>query len=292
YLEVLANSDDKDSRRPRWWFGGLASTVVAVIVAPFDLIKTHMQTQKRKKSMFKTAAKVIRLRGIFGFYDGFPAAALRQMFATSLRFSLYNLGKDFQVLDNRLGVKIALASMAGTAGSAIAIPLDVINVRMQTDMKSSDLEGRKYKCLSDALIRIPREEGWKGLYNGGFACVLKSAIGTIGQIAIYDHIKGQIQAHYDMDDNIKLHITSSVMSSIIDSILTQPFDVLKTLMMNARPGQYPNMLHAVHFMMRFGVLSPYRGLMPALARKVPATIMMYVIYEQLRLKMGILEIDE
>lgn len=46
--------------------------------------------------------------------------------------------------------------------------------------------------MSDALIRIPREEGWKALYNGGYAAVLKAAIGTIGQIAVYDHVNTSI----------------------------------------------------------------------------------------------------
>lgn len=269
----------------------MASTSVACVVAPFDLIKTHMQTQKRKKGMIDTARKVIKLRGYIGFYDGFVAAATRQMCVTSLRFTLYEIGKDLELMDNGLMVKIALASIAGVLGSVIAIPLDVVNIRMQTDMKQVD-ESRRYRCLSDALIRIPREEGWKALYNGGFASVLKAAMGTIGQIAVYDQVKCELHHRFNMNDDIKLHFTSSVISSTIDSIITQPFDVLKTLMMNARPGQFPTVIYAVKYMMRFGVLSPYRGLVPTLVRKVPATIMMYLIYEQLRLKLGTLELNE
>ncbi|XP_034483172.1 mitochondrial dicarboxylate carrier-like [Drosophila innubila] len=292
YQKVLAQPEDRDSRRPRCWFGGVASTSVACVVAPFDLVKTHMQTQNRKKGMIATARKVVQLRGLIGFYDGFSAAAMRQMCVTSLRFSLYEVGKDLELMQNGLMVKVFLASVAGILGSVVAIPLDVINIRMQTDMKNADHEGRKYRCLSDALIRIPREEGWRALYNGGYAAVLKAAIGTIGQIAVYDQVKSELLSRSSLNDDVKLHFTSSVISAIIDSIITQPFDVLKTLMMNARPGQFPSMLSAVKFMMRFGFLGPYRGLAPTLVRKVPATIMMYIIYEQLRLKLGILDINE
>lgn len=49
--------------RPRWWFGGVAATGVACLVAPFDLVKTHMQTQVVKKGMIETSRKVIKLRG-------------------------------------------------------------------------------------------------------------------------------------------------------------------------------------------------------------------------------------
>lgn len=40
----------------------------------------------------------------------------------------------------------------------------------------------------NALNRIPREEGWRALYNGGSAAVMKAAVGTIGQIAVYDQV--------------------------------------------------------------------------------------------------------
>lgn len=90
-----------------------------------------------------------------------------------------------------------------------------------------------------------------------------------------------------MDDNISLHFKSSLTTSLIDCIITQPFDVLKTLMMNGRPGQFPTILHAAKHMMRFGYTGMYRGLMPAIVRKAPATVLLYLMYEQLRLNLGI-----
>lgn len=182
--------------------------------------------------MFDTAQKVIKLRGCVsrkfihcsiiplqniiipigfqGFYDGFGAAAMRQMICTSMRFSLYEVGKDLGLMEDNLIAKVILASLAGASSSIIGIPLDVINIRMQNDMKGKEELRRKYYlhisllilcfhlCLSfflcryrhvgDALIRIPREEGWRGLYNGASAAVVKAAVGTIGQIAVYDQV--------------------------------------------------------------------------------------------------------
>lgn len=40
----------------------------------------------------------------------------------------------------------------------------------------------------DALIRIPKEEGWMTLYSGGIAAVLKAAIGNSAQLAVYDQV--------------------------------------------------------------------------------------------------------
>ncbi|XP_017955247.1 mitochondrial dicarboxylate carrier isoform X2 [Drosophila navojoa] len=218
-----------------------------------------MQTQKKKKSMLKTTVKVIRLRGFLGFYDGFTAAALRQLTCSSLRFSLYENGKHLEILQNSNSIfdKIYIASFAGIVGSLVGLPMDVINVRMQNDMKYAGNLRRNYKSVMDALIRIPKEEGWMTLYSGGIAAVLKAAIGNSAQLAVYD----------------------------------QPFDVLKTLMMNAPPTQFPTVFHAIKYMMRFGYLGPYRGLVPTIARKAPATISLFIIYEQLRLNLGYIPLD-
>lgn len=85
---------------------------------------------------------------------------------------------------------------------------------------------------------------------------------------------------------MSLHFKSSLITSVIDVIITQPFDVLKTLMMNARPGQFPTVIDATHHMLRFGYSGIYRGIWPNIARKGPATILLYLIYEQLRLNLG------
>ncbi|XP_064544960.1 mitochondrial dicarboxylate carrier isoform X2 [Drosophila montana] len=107
-----------------------------------------MQTQTIKKGMVQTALKVIKIRGYLGFYDGFSAAAIRQMTCTSLRFSLYECGKDLEMFNysNSLISKIFTASISGTIGSLVGIPMDVINVRMQTNMQVAAHGKRKRRA--------------------------------------------------------------------------------------------------------------------------------------------------
>ncbi|EDW19787.1 mitochondrial dicarboxylate carrier isoform X1 [Drosophila mojavensis] len=252
-----------------------------------------MQTQTKKKSMLKTTVKIIRLRGFLGFYDGFTAAALRQLTCTSLRFSLYENGKHLEILQNSNSIldKVYVASFAGIVGALVGLPMDVINVRMQNDMKYAENLRRNYKSFMDALIRIPKEEGWMTLYSGGIAAVLKAAIGNSAQLAVYDQVKSELHHRFMLEDDVHLHFKSSLITSIIESIISQPFDVLKTLMMNAPPTQFPTVFHAIKYMMRFGYLGLYRGLVPTIARKAPATISLFIIYEQLRLNLGYIPLD-
>ncbi|XP_036672078.3 mitochondrial dicarboxylate carrier [Drosophila suzukii] len=277
-----------EGRLPRWWFGGFSSICVACAVAPIDIVKTHMQIQRQKRSILGTTQRIYNLRGFLGFYDGFSAAILRQMTSTNIHFMVYETGKQMEYVkeDSYLG-KIVLGCVAGISGAACGIPTDLINVRMQTDMKEPPEQRRNYKNVFDGLIRIPKEEGWKALYKGGSAAALKTTVGTCSQIALYDIIKTEVRKNTSAKDGIRLHFLTSLVTSIISSTFTHPLDVLRTIMMNSRPGEFPTLFHASTHMMRFGIMGPYRGLIPTIARKAPATTLLFVLYEQLRLHFGI-----
>ncbi|KAH8373373.1 hypothetical protein KR009_004551 [Drosophila setifemur] len=279
--------DNPEGLTPRWWFGGVASSMVASVVAPIDILKTHMQTQHHRRNMFNTARKIIRIRGFVGFYDGFSAAVLRQMTCTNIRFSVYETFRQAKIVqDNSYLGKLTLGLLAGACGSICGIPADLVNVRMQTDMKYPPQKRRNYKHVIDALVRIPREEGFFALYKGGSVALLKASVGTCSQIASYDIIKTEMRKRLDMNDQWPLHFLSSLVTSVSSSILTHPLDVLKTVMMNAMPGEMISLSQAARHMMRFGLIGPFRGLLPTMVRKGPATILLFVLYEQLRLHFG------
>ncbi|XP_017041473.1 mitochondrial dicarboxylate carrier isoform X2 [Drosophila ficusphila] len=134
--DILDCNDVPEGRLPRWWFGGFSSVCVAFAVAPIDIVKTHMQIQRSKRSILDTSLNIYRLRGLRGFYDGFSAAILRQMTCTNIRFIVYESGKRVHLVeDNSYLGKIILGCVAGICGAVCGIPTDLINVRMQTDMK-------------------------------------------------------------------------------------------------------------------------------------------------------------
>ncbi|XP_033159038.1 mitochondrial dicarboxylate carrier [Drosophila mauritiana] len=280
--------DEPEGLLPRWWFGGFASICVAFAVAPIDIVKTHMQIQSKKRTILGTIKRIYTLKGYLGFYDGFSAAILRQMTSTNIHFIVYDTGKKLEYFerDSYVG-KIILGCVAGACGSVFGIPTDLINVRMQTDMKEPPYKRRNYKHVFDGLIRIPKEEGWRALYKGGSVAVFKSSISTCSQIAFYDIIKTEVRKNISVNDGLPLHFLTSLGTSFISSAITHPLDVVRTIMMNSRPGEFRTVFQASVHMMRFGLMGPYRGFVPTIVRKAPATTLLFVLYEQLRLHFGI-----
>lgn len=67
-------------------------------------------------------------------WNGLSASVLRQMTYSLTRFGMYETGKQMYRPDSFYG-KIFLAAIAGAAGGLVGTPADVVNVRMQNDMR-------------------------------------------------------------------------------------------------------------------------------------------------------------
>lgn len=128
------SSDSKQSKVSRWYFGGMASGGAACFTHPLDLLKVTLQTQQGKISMVKLTGTIIRQQGVFALYSGLSASLLRQLTYSTTRFGIYEVGKKDLGDSGFLG-KILLAGASGAAGGYVGTPADMINVRMQNDVK-------------------------------------------------------------------------------------------------------------------------------------------------------------
>lgn len=134
--------EDKSKRLGRWYFGGLASAGAACCTHPLDLVKVALQTQQGKLSVVQLTAKVVREQGVLALYNGLSASVLRQMTYSMTRFGIYEVGKKYINTDTFLG-KITLASLSGCFGGIVGTPADMVNVRMQNDVKLPAEQRRK-----------------------------------------------------------------------------------------------------------------------------------------------------
>lgn len=105
---------------------------------------------------------------------------------------------------------------------------------------------------------------------------------TIGHLAFYDEIKYQLIATEYFKDNLLTHFTSSIGAAIAATLITMPMDVLKTRLMNAKPGEYSGILHCAQDIAKFGPRGFFKGFTPAFVRMGPQTVLMFVFLEQLK----------
>ncbi|CAD6993553.1 mitochondrial dicarboxylate carrier [Ceratitis capitata] len=274
-------------RQGRWYFGGIASAGAACCTHPLDLIKVTLQTQQGKLSVLQLTVKVVREQGVLALYNGLSASVLRQMTYSMTRFGIYEAGKKQINTDTFLG-KITLAGLAGTAGGIVGTPADMVNVRMQNDVKLPADQRRNYKNAFDGLIKVYRHEGFTRLFSGATTATGRGVLMTIGQIAFYDQIKTMLISTPYFGDDLATHFSASLAAGAIATTLTQPLDVLKTRSMNAKPGEFKGLWDIVKYTARLGPLGFFKGYIPAFVRLGPHTIITFVFLEQLRLNFGVL----
>ncbi|XP_017040120.1 mitochondrial dicarboxylate carrier [Drosophila ficusphila] len=276
---------DKHQRKARWYFGGLASVGAAMVTHPLDLIKVTLQTQQGHLSVAQLIPKLAREQGILVFYNGLSASMLRQMTYSTARFGVYEAGKDYVKTDTFAG-KVALAGASGLVGGIVGTPADMVNVRMQNDVKLPPEQRRNYKNAFDGLFRVYRQEGFARLFSGATTATARGILMTIGQIAFYDQTKIYLLATPYFHDNLITHFTASLVAGTIATTLTQPLDVLKTRSMNAKPGEYSGLWDVVKHTAKLGPLGFFKGYVPAFVRLGPHTIITFVFLEQLRINFG------
>eukprot|EP00095_Tigriopus_kingsejongensis_P001881 maker-scaffold70_size417918-snap-gene-3.15 protein:Tk01881 transcript:maker-scaffold70_size417918-snap-gene-3.15-mRNA-1 annotation:"solute carrier family 25 (mitochondrial carrier dicarboxylate transporter) member isoform cra_a" len=135
-------------RLGKWYFGGMASAAAACCTHPLDLVKVHMQTggASEKIGMVSQTVKIIKGEGFLGLYNGLSASLLRQLTYSTTRFAIYEVSKQ-QVSPNGEHIpfvtRLSMAAVAGFTGGIVGTPGDMINVRMQNDIKLPKAERRK-----------------------------------------------------------------------------------------------------------------------------------------------------
>lgn len=171
----------------------------------------------------------------------------------------------------------------------VASPADLVKVRMQADgrMVSQGLSPR-YSGFIDALTKIIRMEGLRGLWKGVFPNVQRAFLVNMGELACYDQAKRFIIYNEICDDNIYAHTLSSIMSGFSATALSCPADVIKTRMMNQAIGkecgvQHRNSLNCLVKTVRIeGLGALWRGFFPTWARLGPWQFVFWVSYERFR----------
>ncbi|KAF5293599.1 hypothetical protein FQA39_LY03084 [Lamprigera yunnana] len=281
---------EKHPRLSRWYFGGLASAGAACITHPLDLLKVQMQTQQEGKiSLLQLTKNIIKKQGVTALYNGLSASLCRQLTYSTTRFGMYEITKQTvqkSGVEAGFGTKVAIAAISGAVGGFVGTPADMVNVRMQNDIKLPPEKRRNYKHAFDGLWRVYKEEGPKRLFSGASTATSRAVFMTIGQLSFYDLVKDLLLKSGFFHDNSITHFLSSLTAGAVATTLTQPLDVLKTRAMNAKPGEFKSMLDLILYTAKLGPLGFFKGYVPAFVRLAPQTILTFVFLEQLRLNFG------
>lgn len=230
----------------RWALAAVAACAAEAATCPIDTTRIRMQlhgelgSSTRAPGMVATARHILATEGVAAMYGGLPAAAIRQAVYGGIGVGLYAPVRALLTGDADSKVapvwkRMAAGMITGGVGQAIAMPTDVVRVRLVADGKLKAV-GRepRYKGTIDAFARIPREEGWFAFFRGIGPSVQRAAIINGCGIASYDHTKHAVIKALGTDEGPAAKVVGSLVSGLISALVSTPFDVVRTRIMAAR----------------------------------------------------------
>lgn len=268
-----------------FWLGGVAATIAASITHPLDLTKVRLQASGDKR-MIESMKKTVRTAGYRGLFDGISGTWLRQMSYSVCRFWAYDESKKILGATGKDAPawKLAAAgSMAGGIAGLVGNPGEIVMVRLQGDFAKPPEKRFNYKHCFDALFRMVREEGVSSLARGVGPNVFRAILMNASQLASYDFFKAELLKTSYFEDNIACHFTASFAAGTVATTVCSPADVLKSRIMNASgPGSGSTLTVIRNSLKNEGPMFMFKGWLPAWTRLNPTTILIFLIFEQLK----------
>lgn len=202
------------------------------ITYPFDTIKTLSQASDGDTRAYTKGAPKLSI-GLY--FRGVLPAVLSAIPANALFFMFYNtmiiwssclLGDTNHVVGEQelLIRRMIISAVATLPQNAIKIPFELIKQRAQTSPTLSYLE--IYRQLVTSI-------GWRGLYRGGGAQLIREIPYNAFQMAIFALLVDLVgdYLHEDVSSSPTFSAVLGLLASSSAALLTQPADVIKTKMM-------------------------------------------------------------
>ncbi|KAF2707715.1 mitochondrial 2-oxodicarboxylate carrier protein-like protein [Pleomassaria siparia CBS 279.74] len=175
--------------------GASAGATESLVVVPFELLKIRLQDKSsaaRYSGLVDCLVKVVRHEGPRALYNGFEATLWRHIVWNAGYF-----GCIFQVraqlpspasAPNPKAQKtvndLAAGFVGGIVGTTFNTPLDVVKSRIQSVAKVQGVRG-KYEWAWPSLGVVAKEEGFKALYKGYMAKILRFGPGGGVLLVVY-----------------------------------------------------------------------------------------------------------
>ncbi|XP_037640694.1 solute carrier family 25 member 40-like isoform X2 [Sebastes umbrosus] len=286
--------------------------ITSLLVTPLDVVKIRLQAQKNpfpkgkcfvycnglmdhlcvcengnSRAWYKAPGhfngtldafvKIVRHEGIKALWSGLPPTLVMAVPATVIYFTCYDqLCSALRVrMGDRAQEAPLLAGAIARVGSATVIsPLELIRTKMQSQKQS-------YRELTDCIRSAVQMEGWLSLWRGWGPTLLRDV--PFSAMYWYNYEKGRswlCERYNTREPTFTITFISGAVSGTIASIVTLPFDVVKTrrqVELVSSPVSTFSVMSRIVAQDGFGGL--FKGFLPRLIKVAPACAIMITTYE-------------
>lgn len=279
------------------YFNGLMDHVCPASCKPY-LPRPSYRLNGNSASSWKNLFKIVRHEGPLVLWSGLPPTLLMAIPNTVIYFTAYDNLKTLlgfgasTSTTTSLGIAFVSGAAARFAAVTVISPLELVRTKMQSASMSYDQIGAAVK---DAVSR----GGWRSLWSGWTPSVLRDVPFSGFYFCGYEMAKtfyggmmeSSISPPLSSSATVKINFLSGATSALFATVLTQPFDVLKTRtqirlgdanFVDGKNGASPfeSVWRSASGVVRVhGVAGLYAGVIPRLMKVIPACAIMITSYE-------------
>ena len=223
---------------------GVGGILGWIVVHPFNTLAVRMnlasaQPGYQQVSFFRFTARTVTEKGIASVYDGLAAGCTRQIFYATSRFGLFETFRDkLHEYRGQTGPaeRLAAGLTSGACAAIISCPAEVTLVRMSNDKTLPADQRRNYKGVTDAFMRIAKEEGIATFWNGCAPFVQRAMLVGIVQVGTFDQNKELYERHAGLRRGTYSNVFAAAFTSgLMYSLVTMPFYSAMNRMASQKP---------------------------------------------------------
>ncbi|PIL37110.1 transporter [Ganoderma sinense ZZ0214-1] len=291
--------------------GGVAGAVSRTCTAPFDRLKIFLITRPPElggttlssqapargfKAIFGAISRIYAEGGVRAFWTGNGLSVAKILPESAIKFLAYESSKRMfaqywdKVEDTRdiSGVSRFLSGGIGGISSQLSIyPIETLKTQMMSSA------GGQRRSLREAAARVWQLGGFRAYYRG-------LTIGLIGvfpysaiDMSTFEALKlAYLRSTGKDEPGVLALLMFGSVSGSVGATSVYPLNLVRTRLQasgsSGHPERYTGIFDVVHkTYTRDGWRGFYRGLLPTLAKVVPAVSISYVVYESSKSKLGV-----
>ncbi|XP_043298291.1 mitochondrial glycine transporter isoform X3 [Cervus canadensis] len=271
--------------------GSISGTCSTLLFQPLDLLKTRLQTLQpsahgsRRVGMLALLRNVVRTESLLGLWKGMSPSIVRCVPGVGIYFgTLYSLKQYFLRGHPPTALESVILGVGSRSVAGVCMsPITVIKTRYESGRYG-------YESIYAALRNIYHSEGFRGLFSGLTATLLRDAPFSGIYLMFYSQTKNVVLHGTDQLDAVLVPVVNfscGIFAGILASLVTQPADVIKTHM-QLSPMKFRWIGQAVMLIFKdYGLRGFFQGSVPRALRRTLMAAMAWTVYEEMMAKMGL-----
>ncbi|KAL3042093.1 hypothetical protein OYC64_020110 [Pagothenia borchgrevinki] len=274
--------------------GGGAGAVSRTCTAPLDRLKVLMQVHSSKSNSMHISGgfmQMIREGGVRSLWRGNGINVLKIAPESAIKFMAYEqikrlMGSNQETLG--IAERLVAGSLAGAIAQSSIYPMEVLKTRLALRKTG------QYSGIVQCAKHIFQKEGAAAFYKG----YVPNMLGIIPyagiDLAVYETLKNywlQRFATDSADPGVFVLLACGTTSCTCGQLSSYPLALVRTRMQAQATQQGgPQMTMSTlfrHIIKTEGPLGLYRGLAPNFMKVIPSVSISYVVYEYLKVQLGV-----